>query len=165
MKKYLCILSLFLTISQVTGQEEEPKISLEFENTSIKEVLLMIEQQTSYQVYFVEDWFSEEKPSGSYQNVSLDVILSEVLNGTLLNYYIGVNTSIILTNNNGIYDSLPEGFFNAGRAVIATTDTNEEEIIAPVFYNEANTSEARKIETIRIGKEDPNSGRKQFILT
>lgn len=162
MKKYILLLLLFTSYMTV-AQEKTPTLSVSFENASMEEVLLLIEQETSVKIYFVAEWLTDEKFSGAYQDIPLDELLSILLKGSLLNYYIGNDATVVLTKNNIIYDSLPEGFFENG--VITTIDEQEEEIAAPVFYNEITTSEVKKIETIRIGREDKNSGRRSFILT
>ena len=140
-------------------------LSLTFDNASMEEVLLTIEQKTSYKMYFVTEWLTNEKLSGSYKDIALDELLSIILKGTLLNYYIADDATIVLTKNNIIYDSLPEGFFDTGKIISTNVEEQEKEIAAPVFYNETTTSEVKKIETIRIGRENKNSGKRRFVLS
>jgi len=162
MKKYILLLLLFTSYMTV-AQEKAATLTVSFENASMEEVLLLIEQETSVKIFFVAEWLTDEKFSGAYQDITLDELLSILLKGSLLNYYIGNDATVVLTKNNIIYDSLPEGFFDNG--VTTIIDEQEEEIAVPVFYNETTTSEVKKIETIRIGREDKNSGRRSFILT
>ena len=164
MKKYLLLL-LFFTGYIASAQEKTPTLSVSFENASMEEVLLTIEDRTSFKMYFVTEWLTDKKFSGSYQDIALDELLSIVLEGSLLNFFIGNNSTIILTKNNIIYESLPEGFFDNGAVPSNAIDEQEEEIAAPVFYNETTTSEVKKIETVRIGREDKNSDRRRFVLT
>lgn len=162
MKKYILLL-LFFASYITSAQENVPRLSVTFENASMEEVLLAIEQKTSYKMYFVGEWLTNEQFSGSYQDIALDELLSIVLEGSLLNYYIGNDARVILTKNNIIYDSLPEGFFDNG--TVPSIDVDEQEVAAPVFYNETTTSEVKRIETIRIGREDKSSERRRFLLT
>jgi len=164
MKKYVLLL-FFFTSYITSAQDNVPTLSLTFENASMEEVLLTIEEKTSYKLYFVSEWFTNEKLSGSYQDIALDELLSIVLKGTLLNYYISNDGTVVLTKNNIVYDNLPEGFFDNGNTTSTGVIEQEEETAAPVFYNETTTSEVKKIETIRIGREDRNTGRRRFVLT
>jgi hypothetical protein len=164
MKKYVLLL-FFFTSSISSAQDNIPMLSLTFDNASMEEVLLTIEQKTSYKMYFVTEWLTNEKLSGSYKDIALDELLSIILKGTLLNYYIADDATIVLTKNNIIYDSLPEGFFDTGKIISTNVEEQEKEIAAPVFYNETTTSEVKKIETIRIGRENKNSGKRRFVLS
>lgn len=164
MKKYILLL-LFFTGYITSAQEKIQTLTISFENASMEEVLLSIEEQTSYKLYFVEEWLTDKKFSGSYQDITLDELLSIVLEGSLLNFFIGTNGTIVLTKNNIIYESLPEGFFDNGTVPSKDIDEQEEALAAPVFYNETTTSEVKKIETIRIGRENKNSERRRFVLT
>ena len=134
MKNYLIILVLFI-FSQAFAQENNNKISLSFENSSIENVIRMIEEKSNFHFYYVDEWLGEDLVSGSYSDISIDEFLNTVFEGTLLNFYISNDNKIILTKNNIIYDSLPEGFFDEKQPTINTTPIADEEIInAPVFF-------------------------------
>ena len=104
--KYL--LFLFLLVSTLSIAQN---ISLEFENTPMKEAILKIESQTDYQFFFVESWIDDFQVSGKYNNLTIAIILEDLLNSTDLNYYISGTNKIIFTKNNIIYNRLPDGFF------------------------------------------------------
>ncbi len=164
MKNYLATLVLFVFF-QAFSQENNTKISLSFENSSIENVIKIIEEESNFHFYYVEEWLGVDLVSGSYTNVTVDVLLNVLFEGTLLNFYISNDNKIILTQNNSIYDTLPDGFFNESLSPPTSTEIPEKEIVnAPVFFNEANTSDRKSIETIRIGKENKNDIRKQFTL-
>ncbi|MEM7084553.1 MAG: carboxypeptidase-like regulatory domain-containing protein [Bacteroidota bacterium] len=166
MKKFVLLLLLLFTSSITFAQENVPTLSLTIENAGMEEVLLIIEQKTSYKMYFVSQWLSNEKFSGSYENIRLDELLSILLKDSLLNYYISDDATVVLTQNSIIYESLPDGFFDAGNSnSTSISSQEEEEIAAPVFFNETTASEVKKIETIRIGREDRNAAKKRFTLT
>jgi len=166
--KYL--LFLFLLVSSLSIAQN---ISLNFENTPLKEAILKIESQTDYQFYYIENWINDLSVSGKYTNLTIDAILEDLLNVTDLNYYISNNNKIIFTKNNIIYDRLPEGFFGD-----LVKEDSQEDIIDkkyidedasgnfnPVFFNESNNSANKKIETIRIGKENKSGTNTVFVLS
>lgn len=164
MKNYLTILVLFVFF-QSFAQENDTKISLTFSDSNIESVIEMIEEKTDFNFYYVKEWLGEGLVSGSYTNVSVDELLNDLFEGTLLNFYISKDNKIILTQYNNIYDTLPEGFFDETSPTTTSGEEPEEEITtAPVFFNEASSTKKRSIETIRIGKENKNDIRKRFTL-
>lgn len=168
MKYYLLL--IFTTIHCLTFAQD---ISIEFENSSIKDVLINIESQTNYQFFFVEEWIDGVQVSGKYVAIPIVVILDDLLNTTELNYYISNDNKIIFTKNNIIYDRLPDGFFGDLDKEDTQKEIIEEERIAedelgnfnPVFFDESTNSANKKIETIRIGKENKSGTNNVFVLS
>ncbi|MEL6810178.1 MAG: TonB-dependent receptor [Bacteroidota bacterium] len=150
--------------SSVSMHAQETELSLSFQEVTLKDIIEQIESKSSYQFFFVEDWLGEERLSGTYERISLEEILNDLFKESLLNYYITPNGQVILTRNNNIYDSLPEGFFGTKESEESTQTPVEERIQSPVFFNQTTTSEAVPIETIRIGKADGRNNRAQFTL-
>lgn len=163
MKKWVLILLLF-NFYHSYAQENESTISLTFEEETIVSVLGMIEEKSDYRFYYVDTWFEGARISGSYQDIDIEELLAAIFNGTLLNFYIADDARIILTKNNSIYDELPDGFFRKIDTSGITITQEEEELKAPIFFNETTTSEVITMQTIRIGKEDKNATRRQFTL-
>ena len=159
--RFFLMLLLFLYSINLSSQEDSSvKISLSFEKSNVKEVLFSIEKITDYKFYFLEEWFNEELVSGSYKNASVEIVLNDILDKTLLNYYILNNSSIILTLNNSIYNKLPLGFFDKKGEAVSLLN----EKISPVFY-EVENNKKNTIETVRIGKENKSVSQQQFTLT
>ncbi len=159
MKKLLFAL-LFFSFSFLYSQKGTEKINLNFENSSKIDVIKQIEELTNYKFYFIDDWIDKEPISGHYNNVSLQTILNDIFSKTVINFYISSDNKIILTQNNLIYDTLPDDFF----------EKDEEEIIVeekskPVFYSEKTSTKKTGIETIRIGKENKYSNQKIYTLS
>lgn len=148
MRNFL-ILLLFLSFQFITAQEQPQRISISFEETPLSEVLMEIEKRSNYRFYFVEEWLTGKNVSGSYENTPLKVILEELLKNTFLNYYI-YNKKIILTQNNIVYDTLPEGFFAIPEETVVETEEVENRNVNPVFLKEEDAG-LNTIETIRIG--------------
>ena len=153
------LLSMVLN-SSVYAQKTPSLISINGENKSIKELLLEIEQQTSYRFYFANEWLTDKTISTSFNNKRIEEILNVVFEGTSINFYIDSNKRIILTQNSTIYTKLPEGFFTD------TLKNNEPALsVAPIFLEKSTTSRTARIETVRIGRENLSARTKEFTLS
>ncbi|MCF6222157.1 MAG: TonB-dependent receptor [Flavobacteriaceae bacterium] len=159
MKKLLFIL-LSLSIQLVHSQKKEDKITIKFNEILKIDVLKQIESKTNYTFYFVEEWLDDKPVSGVYSNISLRVILNDIFNDTVINFYISEDNKIILTLNNLIYDSLPKGFFNLNKEDDIVKDSPN-----PVFYAVKASTKKSSVETIRIGKENKSLKKKTYSLS
>jgi hypothetical protein len=160
--KYIFSIALFLIFQFSFSQVEIQKIDLTFNNSTIKEVLLQIEDKTNYHFYFSDDWLSNDPISGNYVNAGVEEILADLFDKTQLNFFIFDERQIILTQNNIIYDELPEGFFGETREVVISSETDDGN--RPVFNEEVKTETAITVETVRIGKESRNKSQTRFTL-
>jgi len=162
MKKLYTLILLF-NICFAFSQENDSKISLLLlENATMEEVIKSIEEKTNYHFYYIEDWLTDDLISVNYKDASIQKILDDLFKDTLVNYYVSKDFKVILTKYNIIYESLPNGFFNEEKSI--STETETAPINSPVFVNDENVTEVKKIETIRIGRESKNSSQKQFTL-
>ena len=163
MKKIITLL-LFISVHLVIAQNNEIiKISISFENENLKSVLNKIEQKTDYHFYYAENWLGTELYNENFMNVSVNTILDFILKNTNLNFFIYENSKIILTQNNSIYNELPEDFF--GIAEKEKGETIVETKKSPVFYNNEKISKFKKSEFIRIGKENKKNTQNKNKLT
>ena len=160
--KKLYTLILLCNFCFAFSQEKDSKISLQFEDATLEEVIKNIEEKTNYQFYYLEAWFPDKLISGNYKEASIQEILDDLFKESLINYYISSDNKVILTKNNIIYDSLPNGFFKEENSI--PTETETAPINSPIFVNDENVTKVKKIETIRIGRENKNSSQKQFTL-
>lgn len=149
------LVSLHISFAQNTPQN----ITISYQNATRIEVINQIEQQTDFRFYFVEEWLNNELVSGSFTNSSLGVILEDLFDDTLINFYIGTDKKVILTRNNLIYDSLPEQLYSEKKPV-----QSESDVTNPVFYNEADEVKLAVTETVRIGKETKSSRKQAYNL-
>ncbi|WP_273567025.1 TonB-dependent receptor [Maribacter halichondriae] len=162
---YIVLLtSCLLTFGQNEDQERTQKISLQFTNTPIKEVLGQIEGLTNYKFYYAEQWLGDKVVSGDYNEAPTATILNDIFKDTSLNFYLLDGQKIILTNNNIIYDELPQGFFKEEKEEVEKEIVQEKQVINPVFYNTQQASSNRKLETVRIGKADKDSEKSRYTL-
>lgn len=161
MKKNITFLLLF--ISYFVSAQNSKEISISFTDATVKDVLLQIENKTDYKFYFVEDWLPEVTRSGNYSNVPVEEVLKELLKNTVINYYF-LDNRIILTNNNIIYDELPEGFF--GKYEEAEVEEEEEKSgYNPVFSSTEEEPVKKEVETVYIGKAERTKSSNRFTLS
>ena len=142
-----------------TAQDLLPKVSLSLENSNLKEVINNIEDVTDCRFFYLDKWLDDITVSGNYVDVSLNVVLKDILKETVINFHIMPNHRIVLTYNNIIYDKLPEDFFEKNNIEDSEID---EESIGPVFYN---ATPLDTMQTIRIGKQSANTLKRSFILS
>ncbi|MEM7381744.1 MAG: TonB-dependent receptor, partial [Bacteroidota bacterium] len=159
--KYLVLMaSIFCSLHWTYAQEEDLRVSIEFSDISRKEALLQIEEITTYQVFFVDEWLSDELISGSFSNVSLKDVLEHILDNTSLNFYLLQQKYIVLTRNIIIRDQLPQSFTRDSILSIVQ-DSAEISAVSTIYAPEEKQAGVSRIETIRIGKESriPRRGR------
>lgn len=162
----ILLFTLFLNVTFLYSQEEEPTITLRFEESSIEQALEKIEKSTNYRFYYLKEWLPKDKFSGNYTEVKVSDVLQDILKKTVLNFFILDKNSIIITRNKRVYDKLPNSFFgrqneslNTGIAQ-TTVETN------PIlFLNDNVAGENTKVETVFIGKETIQDQRKAFSLS
>jgi len=162
MKKF--ILFTILICSQfLSAQNTKDTLSISFNNSTVKDALLKIEENSSYSFYFMEDWFDAKTLSEDYINTSIEDILSGVLKNTDLNFYLLDNNQIVLIKNNVIYDDLPSGFFGRNKTVIAQEDGDQVTREKPGFYVE-NVQNKKQIKTVSIGKKIKGNTQSSYTL-
>jgi hypothetical protein len=166
MKKIL--LFIFLICFQLTkAQNTQDSLSISFNNITVKEAILKIEEKSGVSFYFLEDWFNTSKISGDYKNVELTAILTDILKKTDLNFYMLNANQIVLIKNNVIYDDLPSGFFGRKQEVVQVDEEVDGEQIEhrrdnPVFHEES--AEKQQIKTVNIGKKIKGDSQSRFTL-
>ncbi|KUJ63313.1 TonB-dependent receptor [Flavobacteriaceae bacterium CRH] len=169
MRKIILVL-LFLLVNQILfSQNSNEKITAEYKNETLANIIKSIENTTSYKFYFDPTWIESNKTlfSGNFTNVTAEELLDKVLNKTDLNFII-LNKKIILTLHNTIHDELPVNYFiDAPAANQNNTNLNNPE--NPVFYQQydslSNYSVTKKAPIAFIGKENKDTVKKNFIIS
>ena len=129
---YASFLVLFFNIGFA---QENNQITISFENDNIVSAFSKIEKITGRKFYFAQQWIPEKTFTKDYLNEDIEVILSDLLKGTLLNYYEIDDHRIILTQNSIIYDKLPDGFFPEVRKDSSTSSSSDMVVlISAIFY-------------------------------
>ncbi len=127
---------------------------------------MKIENQTNYRFFYIEDWIEGKAVTGSFSDVTVDVMLENLLAETVLNFYITSDNRIILTQNTIVYDTLPEGFFPKKEdSITVVVEKEDTERYDPIFYNEERSKKATPTETVRIGKEKAEDSRRRYTLS
>lgn len=160
MRKVYLVLLFLITSSLAYSQEQ--RITIAFEDASLEEVILSIEEITGLKFYYVEDWLGISRVSGEYEDVLLDELLDDVFKDTLINFFLADNGTVILTRNNIIIDQLPEEYF--GKSEKEITGPLEEEV-NPLFVQEERAEALLTMETVRIGRQTRNNRRRNFTLS
>jgi hypothetical protein len=163
MKTNKVLLILFLCFQSILAQEKTNNISLSFKDAKIETVLLNVEESTNYKFFYMVEWLGDYKVSGNYKNVSIGIILEDIFKNTPINFYVYDNLNVFLTQNNIIYDKLPDDFFIVNKANIIEEEGDDKNALTPIFY-EQNTLNKNNSEIIRIGKENKGTSGKSFTL-
>lgn len=150
MKKIFLLYLAFFSIYLLNAQTKN--ISISFENSTIEEVLIQLEKKSNLKFYFLENWFDSNEISKTYDNKSIEFILSDLFSQYSINYLI-YEDKVILTNNSIVYKSLPDDFFET-----------EEKSYYPendaIFYNQYNSKNV-----ITVGKQKENLNSEEFKLS
>jgi hypothetical protein len=169
--KYILSIALLFSCFHVFSQNQD-SISVSFTDVTIPEAISEIEHVSNFKFYYLTEWFGDGHVSGNYSNQPIEVVLNDVFKNTVLNFYIYKGTSVILTKNNVIYDTLSNTFFDiiSKEERVNNMESEEEaEVVSnPVFYKEEETIVAKATDTItpiKIGKEEITSTQKKYKLS
>ncbi len=169
MKKLILLLFFLFSNQLLFSQNSNVKLSFLFKEDTLTTVIKAIESSTSYQFYFDPIWIDSNKNliTGSYDNITLDVLLNKILTKTDLNFII-IKNKVILTQKNTIHDELPTNYFvdsptnNENKG----SENNDEN---PVFYQQYDSlnsiSKTKKPLLLFIGKENKGLAKKKYILS
>ena len=162
----ITILLFLCFFSKINAQIDSVRVSIAIENKPITSVFKIIEEQTNYKFYYINDWFGKEVFSLAYKNVSVNQLLSEVLEKTEINFFIKDEESIFLTKNNIIYNTLPKEFFGAFKkdSFSKSTIVTEKNDGTPMFLRR-NGINKNTVRTVVIGKESKGGLKKVAILS
>ena len=150
------------------AQKGRDRISISFDNISLKEAVVLVQQTSGYEFFYLDDWLVSNSISGNYKNAPIAVVLDEIFKGTNINYYIMEGKKIILTNGSVIYDSLPETFFisalTESQDSIPLDEIDTEEIL-PILQANDQELVQEKIEVIKIGREKKSNTDRSATIT
>lgn len=147
------ILSFLLVNSLLLAQEFNDRVSIEFESQDLTTIFNLIENQTGYKFFYIDKWLEEsDTHSGNYREMNINDVLALLLKNTNLNYYI-MESRIILTQNNRIYDYLPDKFFNkVGDSISEEVVYKNDQSELPLMLDKNSERSFIGLEVIKIGK-------------
>ncbi len=164
MKKFLLTIICFWVFTIAFSQEQNGNITISFEKETLYNALIKLEAQEKIRFYFAEEWIPEKVISSSFNDVNLTDILGELFKETLLNFYELDNTTVVITRNNIIYDSVPEGFFGKEIDTTAVVKKARKGNVNPIFFSGQKTVRTKSFPTVRIGRESAGTGGETFEL-
>ncbi|WP_422083317.1 TonB-dependent receptor [Ulvibacterium sp.] len=163
--RVVIIIVLLFCIWSLRGQEKEQRVSLEIQDKSVVEILSEIEQRTAFKFYYAEQWLDSTFLNKSYNNESVETILTDLFKDTEINFFTTWDNRIILTRNNSIYGDLPEGFFAMSEQDGIELSAGENVSAGPILLGKQKDGPDKILETIRIGRERKTNRRSRFTLS
>lgn len=163
MKHFLPLILFFLLHISSFSQTKERNLTIDLTGLTRAEALDRINLETDFKVYFLKDWFTDGLIQKSYVGEDIGSVINDLLEGTTINHYFYAPNKIILTNNNMIYDQLPEGFFGQDSIQDKVVDVPKK--TAPVFYPIRKDNGQKGVEVIRIGKETASQGKETYVIS
>ncbi len=116
---------LFFTLISWLGLSQEPAISVSYTDAPMKEVLELVEEQSGYKFYYLEQWFDSNTYTGDFKEIPLQDWLAAFFNDTVFNYFFMEDQKIILTKNIAIID--PSAIDSVGVAPeVVSKDTKKQ---------------------------------------
>jgi hypothetical protein len=157
--KRLFFLILFFGVYQWAFSQgiTNEKVSIEYNNLTIEQVIEELEEKTDYQFYYLDNWLTDKLISGSYQSIELSDLLKKLFENSDINFHIAADKKVYLTKNSIIHTELPINFFGKVKVENKVETT-------PVFVNDNTDSEYSKIQTVRIGKESLTGRKSRYTL-
>ena len=169
LKSHLVVFLLFFSFFGLYSQETPEVVTLTLEGVSLPEALEKFTRENGIRVYYQRKWFSDEKLTKEYKDLTPEAILSDLLQDTEVNLYRYDPGTFVLTRNNIIYDQLPQGFFGPENDSLlpAEAEGGARQAIAvtPVFVGQGDLSAPREVETIRVGRQNLSDPRESFLLS
>ena len=102
MMKLTCVFMFFLFLRASAEVSAQVKVSLDFENANLLEVMQTIREQTGYKFFFNHNELRKiENVSAKYENAELEFVLGEVLGKVNLGYRIENGVIIIVPQTMG----------------------------------------------------------------
>lgn len=154
----LYILIFFLLSGEIYSQSTD-SISVQFNDEPLNEALSKLGEIAGKQIFFIQDWTASKRVTADFTNAKLNLILDELFEDTLLNYF-ELDNAIVITENAVIHDNFDRSFYNdtigESKNIVKTKNINK-----PIFYEQEGQ---RSISTYKIGKENSNS-KNSYTLT
>ncbi len=145
---FLFIINFFL---QAEAQTRTDSIYISVEDVSLKDIFKSIESKTDVTFFYADSWLEDLRMTGIFEG-NLTEVLTEILENTLLNFFLTEEKRVIITKNNLIYGSLPRGFFSKSGDSIQRL-TLQKPQTDPYFYESLSGKDRSNESTVRIGKE------------
>ncbi|MCC4211791.1 TonB-dependent receptor [Leeuwenhoekiella parthenopeia] len=163
MKKLLSFLFYIFFLQVLEAQTTTETIYVTSKEKSLIDIFEFIESQVDVSFFYADSWIEGVTVTGDFEG-TLSNVLSGLLEDTPLNFFITQNRRVIITKNNLIYSSLPEGFFSKPQdsiQVLALEQSQED----PFFYDRQKIEQTRFVNTVRIGKEVLGRAKQSYTIS
>jgi len=166
-KRFLLTFIIYASSFCGLAQQKETPISISFDGLPLIEALERLENETTYDFFYLESWLVGQKVSGDFEDASINEILETLLKSTILNFYIMNGERVYLLQNSQLYDALPDNYFGRKEALVDGSDIGYDDLqdAGPLFVNSNDGVENAQQSTVRIGKENKNEKRNLFVLS
>lgn len=153
------VISLIFINSQTIIAQETNKITIQFENKTLKEVLAKLDKKVDQKFFFLDNWLGDATFTKDYKSISLEDILTDLLENTSINFFV-YGDRIVLTKNNTIHADLPINYFKNNPKKSETETKN------PIFQKKyiVNNNQGEG-SIITIGKENRKSQKSKYTIT
>ncbi len=155
------LITCFYFISLSHAQTTTDRISGDYAGVKLADFLSEIEKKTSYRFYYKTEWISDIMVNRTIIKALVPDVLSEILAGSNLNFYIDDGKNVILYSGDPIITRLPDYSIDLNDSEL--TDINKVELSDSegIRY----TSESDDIRRIIIGSKSNKSRRNQFVIS
>lgn len=151
--RVVCLLLLLFSPLLSSGQAMQERISVVIQKKPVEQLLLEIEKKTDFRFYYAKQWLDTTAVDKSFNDVGVPEILTDIFKDTSINFFISWDNRIVLTQNNSIYDALPEGFLEEPKKYKIEVIQKSNSTSGPVLLGKQRDNTNRRLKTVRVGKE------------
>ncbi|GLU44022.1 TonB-dependent receptor [Allomuricauda sp. NBRC 101325] len=158
---------LFLFICGQFTHAQEANITISGNAKTASEFFGELGEQSGYSFFYLQEWLDTVEVRQDFANTSLSDILTSVLAGTQLNFYISNKEKrVFILQNSIVYDELPGNFFGVTDTTLTQVSvTINQNLPPPAFYKEATAQSSNKLPLVRIGRADRQDLQSSYNLS
>jgi len=109
------IICFLITVATLSASAQTLRlISGTYDSATFEQVVLDIEKQTPYHIYYDRRATDSVRVSISFQNSEVTSVLGQIFSGTDLHFAVDSHNNIFVTQGREIMAALPDDFFNQG---------------------------------------------------
>ncbi len=160
MHRYLLAILYFLALAYATHGQEDGRVSISFDSSTLNEAILQLEDLAQIPFFFEDAWLQGHRVSKSFERASVDEVLRGILADTDLHYHRYDGRIILLKNTRVLTELSPDLFGEtAGLKKRQAGPT-------PIFKEEVVSKAMRTQKTVvAIGKQNPGSKQGEYELS
>ncbi len=129
-------------ILPVLSQEKGKNLTIEIKNLNKKEIIQLIEKNSDYHFFFLDEWLDDSIITRYFTNASIETILESIFEDSEINYFVLENNKIVLTNGNlikhGVYNSNSNTKDNTTSPILLELETKNDTKFLKIGREEKN---------------------------